>query len=264
MFAPARQSQAPDKRLKSLVRHYKMWQVDLGSGPKRVPVIARTHVSLFFYFQPSNIVERRCSGEKAPPPRVTIVGPQTQRNFDVHVSGRLDIFRVEFEPTALHILFGNPMSDITDTAIDAGELWGCHAIDELYECMGAQSTLAGRVAAIEADLLKRAPAPMSDCSIAAAAAAIRSAHGNIRINQLTEQSALSSRHFNRLFTQRVGMTPKTYARIVRLNSAIAAKSARPEASWAEIAQEFEYFDQAHLTKEFRSLADAAPSTLILP
>ncbi len=261
MMAPL--CQMPDRRLKWLVRAYWMWQIDLGTRSVHLPVIARTQVTLDFYVRRSNIIESRRSGAKAAPPPATIVGPQTGRNFDVQMSGNLDIFRVEFAPTALHALFGTPMSDLTDQAIAAGEMWGCHAIDTLYERLSGQSTFTGRVAVMEEDLLNRAPAETSDC-ITYAAAAILSAHGNIRMNELTQLSHLSSRHFNRLFTQRVGVAPKTYARIARLHSAIAAKSARPEASWAEIAHEFEYFDQAHLNKEFRSLADATPTTLVLP
>jgi AraC-like DNA-binding protein len=83
--------------------------------------------------------------------------------------------------------------------------------------------------------------------------------GGTRVDDLALSSGLSSRHFSRLFTQRVGIPPKTYARILRLHVAIAAKTMRPEASWADIAQEAGYFDQAHLDKDFRALADVTPS-----
>jgi hypothetical protein len=33
-------------------------------------------------------------------------------------------------------------------------------------------------------------------------------------------------------------------------------------SWAEIAQDFGYFDQAHLDKDFLDLADASPTAFI--
>jgi AraC-like DNA-binding protein len=58
------------------------------------------------------------------------------------------------------------------------------------------------------------------------------------------------------------MPPKTYARVLRLNAAIAAKSANPEMSWAELAHESGYFDQAHLDKDFLDLADANPTAFI--
>jgi hypothetical protein len=61
----------------------------------------------------------------------------------------------------------------------------------------------------------------------------------------------------------VGVPPKTYARIVRLNVAIAAKVARPESTWSQIAQCAGYFDEAHLDKDFLALADASPSGLML-
>jgi hypothetical protein len=49
------------------------------------------------------------------------------------------------------------------------------------------------------------------------------------------------------------MPPKTYARVLRLNAAVAGKTANPRMSWAEIAQDFGYLDQAHLAKGFLDL-----------
>jgi hypothetical protein len=41
-----------------------------------------------------------------------------------------------------------------------------------------------------------------------------------------------------------------------------ASPQNPEVSWAEIAQESGYFDQAHLDKDFLDLADANPTVFI--
>jgi AraC-like DNA-binding protein len=172
------------------------------------------------------------------------------------------MFTVEFAPTALYALFGIPMIELTDTALRAEGLWGAAAARRLYDRLGAEATLAGRVAVMEEDLLKRVPECKSD-PIAAAATRLLCTGGTVRVHDLARASYLSSRQFGRQFTRRVGIPPKTYARIVRLNVAIATKVARPEVSWTNVAQCAGYFDEAHLDKDFRALADTSPSGLML-
>jgi hypothetical protein len=64
--------------------------------------------------------------------------------------------------------------------------------------------------------------------------ALRSTSGDTRVDQLAVSSGFSPRQFRRLFMERVGTPPKIYARVLRLNAAIAAKAANPGMSWTEI------------------------------
>jgi AraC-like DNA-binding protein len=218
---------------------------------------------LYFPTPPSDVLEQRFTGKwNARPPKVALAGPQTQRRFDVLVSGQLDMFTVEFAPTAPYALFGIPMFELTDIALDAENLWGSAAVSRLYDRLGAETTLTGRVAVMEEVLLKRIPPCESD-PIAMAAARLWDTGGTVRVDHLARASYLSPRQFCRQFTRRVGVPPKTYARLVRLNVAIAAKVARPESTWSQIAQCAGYFDEAHLDKDFLALADTSPSGLML-
>jgi AraC-like DNA-binding protein len=255
-------SHNPNPRLAGLVRGYRMRQIDLGDMRLRIPLTARPQVTLDFYLRRSSVIEKRGLNWQETPPLAAIVGPQTHRRFDVLVSGQVDMFSVEFAPTALHAFFGISMSELTDEAIAAENLWGASVVGEIYERLEAETTIVGRAAIIETDLLKRLPSSPQD-PIAIAAENLWATGGGTRVDDLALSSGLSSRHFSRLFTQRVGIPPKTYARILRLHVAIAAKTMRPEASWADIAQEAGYFDQAHLDKDFRALADVTPSGFTL-
>ena len=74
---------------------------------------------------------------------------------------------------------------------------------------------------------------------------------------------LSERQLERLFDERVGYGPKTFARVVRLQRAVEsiARPAGPRgttASWATFARDCGYADQAHLIREFRALTGVTP------
>jgi AraC-like DNA-binding protein len=217
---------------------------------------------LYFQIPPSNTLEQRGTGNRnGGVAKAMITGPLTHRRFDILLLGPLEMFTVEFAPTALHALFGIPMVELTDIALGVENLWGVAAARQLYDRLGAEATLAGRVAVIEEDLLKRVPSRNSD-PIAAAANTLWHAGGTIRIDDLARASHLSSRQFCRQFIHRVGVPPKIYARMVRLNVAIATKVAQPDVSWTYVAQCAGYFDEAHLDKDFRDLADTSPSGLM--
>ena len=69
----------------------------------------------------------------------------------------------------------------------------------------------------------------------------------------------SRRHLTEQFTRAVGVSPKTYARIVRFDRARSLIAAG--GSLGDVALDAGYYDQAHLNRDFREFAGAAPTQL---
>lgn len=88
---------------------------------------------------------------------------------------------------------------------------------------------------------------------------IHRTRGRVPIRRLVEDSGWSHRHFTARFRERFGRTPKSYARIVRFESAFARLQGMDRVHWAEFALESGFADQAHLVNEFRELAGATPT-----
>lgn len=76
--------------------------------------------------------------------------------------------------------------------------------------------------------------------------------------QLSKHIALSQRQIERLFKRWLGMTPKHYQRILRIKKAICFLRQHRNACLATVAQQFGFSDQAHMTREFRSIACITP------
>ena len=83
--------------------------------------------------------------------------------------------------------------------------------------------------------------------------------GLIKIDQLASTACLSIRQFERIFHQRIGLTPKHFSRLVRFSQAWTIKGQQPDISWIKIASECGYFDQMHLIRDFQEFAGANPS-----
>lgn len=77
--------------------------------------------------------------------------------------------------------------------------------------------------------------------------------------RLSESSELSQRQIERIFKVWLGMTPKYYQRILRLKRTICFLQLHKEANLADVAQHFGFSDQAHMTREFRTLASITPT-----
>lgn len=78
------------------------------------------------------------------------------------------------------------------------------------------------------------------------------------LGKLSSNIALSQRQIERLFKRWLGMTPKHYQRILRIKKAICFLRLHRNACLAGVAQQFGFSDQAHMTREFRTIAHITP------
>jgi len=54
------------------------------------------------------------------------------------------------------------------------------------------------------------------------------------------------------------LTPKLYSRINRLRSVVERVARGGEVAWADLASEYGYYDQSHLTRDFREFSGVTP------
>jgi len=69
---------------------------------------------------------------------------------------------------------------------------------------------------------------------------------------------VSQRQLERLFSQWLTMTPKHCHRVFRIARALDAIKNKPESQLADIANDCGFSDQAHMTREFRQIAQISP------
>ncbi len=81
------------------------------------------------------------------------------------------------------------------------------------------------------------------------------------ISEVSMQVGMNNRQLQRKFKEVIGFSPKKFARVLRLNSAIKHFRYGRDSNWTEIALEESYYDQAHLSREFRDLMAMKPSEL---
>ncbi len=78
------------------------------------------------------------------------------------------------------------------------------------------------------------------------------------INELIVKTGYSHKHFIRLFSKYVGITPKQYQRIIRFNHVLESINNGHYVDWASLSLDCGYYDQAHFIKEFRKFSGLNP------
>lgn len=84
----------------------------------------------------------------------------------------------------------------------------------------------------------------------------------ILLDKLAREACLSPKQFYRNFVERMGISPKTYARIVRLDSAMKLQNAQPHKDWLSIALNCGYYDYQHMVKDFKDFTKETPTQFI--
>jgi AraC-like DNA-binding protein len=167
------------------------------------------------------------------------------------------IMTIHFRPAGALAFLGCPLGDLEDALVGLQDLWGSSS-ELLREQLIAAGSAAQRVALLEAFLIRRIrrgagwPHPRL-------APVLRSADldPSMRVTKAQVLSGLSRKQFTALFRSEVGLSPKAYLRVRRLQAALRALNT--PAPGATIAADLGYFDQAHLVREFRSFTGLTPT-----
>ncbi|MET3455045.1 AraC-like DNA-binding protein [Pseudomonas kilonensis] len=82
--------------------------------------------------------------------------------------------------------------------------------------------------------------------------------GDLRIQQLEDLSGYTSRTIHRQFSQDTGLSPKTFCRIIRCQTALDTLNTQHEVSFSELALDLGFSDQSHFLRDFKKLISTTP------
>jgi AraC-like DNA-binding protein len=160
-------------------------------------------------------------------------------------------------PHGAHRLFGLPMSQLTNRAVELENL--VPEARELEERLRDAQGWTERFDLVDEFLLGRlADSRPVHPGIEWSWRHLYDTHGQASIGAMTTELGWSHRRLIVRFREQIGLTPKTVARVIRFDRAAAALRDPTGRSLAEIAYDCGYADQAHLTREFREFAGLSP------
>jgi AraC-like DNA-binding protein len=135
------------------------------------------------------------------------------------------------------------------------------AVAALSDAIAAAQTLTEAATHLTRFLVGlRAHTPMPDEMVSRAVTAMETTRGKITMAEVARSAGVSAPTLRRRFREAAGITPKQFARIVRLRAAALAMLGST-GTLSRIAAQYGYADQSHLTNDAVTLIGLTPAML---
>jgi AraC-like DNA-binding protein len=183
-------------------------------------------------------------------PGAMLAGPTTRAAAFEFEQGHAHV-AVSFALGGAGRFFAAPLPQAADDLVPVEALWGrpgASLRERLLEAGSPHDALDVMEGVLRQHL---AGALGPDPAVLAAAAAL--ARG-ARVTQAAEDLGLLPRTLRRRFAAEVGLGPKRFGRVQRMQRLVQDLDGRTEVDWAAEAAGHGYADQPHLADEFRDLA----------
>jgi AraC-like DNA-binding protein len=179
----------------------------------------------------------------------------------IHHDGMQRGIQLDLSPLGLAALVGVPAAELAGTAVDLTGVFGRVAVECLMDRLSAEQQWRARLALVErflADRLGRnadrwTPRP----EVVRAWAMLARSGGSARIGDVAIDVGWSRRRLEQQFAATVGATPKVAARLMRFHRSVTMIAGGTPI--ADTAAGCGFADQAHLTREWRTLAGVSPA-----
>ncbi len=208
-------------------------------------------------------------GELRTQPPVLAVG-QISAPIELLPTGAIDIVALRFEPGGMHELMAIPMHELTDRDVSLHQIdrnlfsqleAAVHAHPRSRAISKLQDVLLGRQLALPKQTLrKRARA---DARMLGQAIALMRKRPS-QAASVAQTMGLTRRTLERMFRTGIGLSPKRFLRIERMQALLLRLESNPHApNWSDLALTFGFSDQSHMIRDFRLLAGTTPSQYLL-
>lgn len=247
---------APTERLAKYVRYY--WVLEGEASPEQ-PYIYRSMADgcaeLIFHY--NGIFDELMTGSNTEKSVAAGLATPSQTFRRFSIPQNFGIFGVYLYPYAVGQLFGIKGADLKNQLLDLKTVLGA-AANELEEKMMLSNCNAERVKIIstflENSVLHDA---QQQPGIFESIRYILQTNDTANVAALAKQHFLSTRQFQRNFKDATGMSPKTFSRIVRFQTALAQYQTKDK-TLTQIAYECGYYDQSHFIQDFKEFSGHNP------
>lgn len=176
--------------------------------------------------------------------------------------GRVCYLAVRFQPGGFLYFFDTPAHYLTDKVLPL-ETISASREHELIERLIEVDDIGDRIELLEqhfSNLLTRND--RDDPTVRITLSDILRHKGDIGISQLSKGAGSSQRQLRRKFERWIGVSPKSFCRIIRFQSTLRMLPSRSRCNLLSVALDAGYYDQSHFIHEFKSYSGLNPSDFV--
>jgi AraC-like DNA-binding protein len=191
-------------------------------------------------------------------PTLFLYGTGTEPSVMNFKNGSYATIQVILKPHALKTLFGINASVLSNGYAELDEL----STDNLNAQLMEAGTEEDRVTYLINFLVtKLKEENQRDILIEESLRLIHRHIASVSVKFLLETVCISERHFERRFSQTVGVSPQSYIRVRRFNEAIRLIKTGQYEKLTDIAHTVGYYDQSHFTRDIKAFAGITPKAI---
>ncbi|MBU0476185.1 MAG: helix-turn-helix domain-containing protein [Bacteroidetes bacterium] len=209
---------------------------------------------VFHYGSPSKFQKKNSSIYIEP--NLVICGQQTSY-YDLSLSGKTGMILIVFRPHGVKSFFNFPITELLNENLSLQDL-AINETKELEDKLLNSPNNKQRVIHLENFLIKRLIQNNEFERVEHAIKIIENSKGQIKAQDIAQEVCLGIKQFERTFSKYVGVNPKKFASIIRLQNVIQMKS-KHKKSMTQIAFDSGYYDQSHFIHDFKCLTGLTPN-----
>lgn len=196
-----------------------------------------------------------------PRPDGYLVGPRMTA-IENRPSGACWTVGATLRPGAVPALFGCPSHAVRDAVLDLDVIWG-PGLAAVRDQIAAQRDVPRALRVWEGALLGRCRGDDGPrTQRARAVLRLLSEQPRESIGGVADRVGVTRQHLARELHRVVGLAPGEVRRLRRFERLVGSIDSRAPVRWAELAAGAGYADQAHMARDFRSLAGLVPTAYV--
>ncbi|MDZ4758305.1 MAG: helix-turn-helix transcriptional regulator [Bacteroidota bacterium] len=191
-----------------------------------------------------------------PIPPTTIYG-LTKETQEIKLSKQFGEIAIGFEPCFLQLFIPENMSHLTGgKTVDLQNLFDKFEVEKLIELIQSANTDSQLLLAIETFLSKQLNLKKTNEKLITALELITEL-SIYEVDEIANRINVSTSTLRNLFNEYIGVPPKDFIRITRINKAMHHQ-VNSENNLTDLSYTLGYFDQAHFIHDFKNVLGISP------
>lgn len=240
----------PSKPLSHLIKHYLFVESNT-KNVKKFRLFPDGNTGIVFSFH-NKLISGFSSFNQIDYLPYSFVYGQIKSFKDIFCINETSLLIIVFYPQGLYQLLGIPANELIDEIIDLRNLFGA-AGEEITDKLFESKLLEDRIKIIESFLLQLLKVHVYKVHplLLASVDFIVNRQGLVSIKQLMDCTGYSSKSIERKFMETVGIFPKQFSKIVKLNLYLKGLRDKQNKNILDIAYANGYYDHSHASKDFK-------------
>lgn len=246
----------PAPILTGIIKHY-LFLDSKGFEPKKLRLFSDGNTGIVF----TNNNNLSLDSNKNKLPNSFLYGQITQFK-DIILTNETTLIIVVFQPIGIKKLLRIPAFELRNDIICLEEILNKNSL-EIEEMLASSSTIEEKIDILNLFFtsLVLKMKNKKEQIVTSSINFILKNKGVITNSQIIKFTGYTERHIERLFMDSIGLNPKQFANIIKLNCFLQElKNKSNYRNLTEIAYNVGYADQSHLIKEFKKNTGLTPTT----